>query len=114
MSAIYHSTLFFAQGTYGWVEQYFRQDQSLASALVATVTLAAARWPILGAGANLYRVRVSQVGCPGISATCGSPGTPATTLAMSPLQSALRCAFWPGFRRYTGGQCSCGACPPDH
>ena len=62
---IYHATLKFASPSAGWVEQFFRSDSGLGSALTAAVYLAQARFQILGGGINLYEVRVSQVGAPG-------------------------------------------------
>jgi hypothetical protein len=82
--AIFHATLFFANGSAGWVEQFHRQDGSLAASLAATVALASARWSILGTPCNLYRVRVSQVGVPRCSVSTVAPGAPLAVQAGHP------------------------------
>ena len=86
--AIFHVTYFFAQGTQGWVEQFFRSDSQLASSLTASLSLAQARYSILGAGVTLYRVRCSQVGAPRVSAFSEVNGPTLNTPASLAIQGA--------------------------
>ncbi len=92
-----HCTLFFTTQHYGWVEQFFRADGTLGLSLQATIQLATARWSILGAGVNLYRVRASEVGSPRASYSWDVSGTPSSTPAMTPLVGAeIRVTAGPG------------------
>ena len=79
---IYHATLKFASPSAGWVEQFFRSDSGLQSALTAAVYLAQARFQLLGGGINLYEVRVSQVGPPRVTVSAKIYGTPQPVLPM--------------------------------
>lgn len=79
---IYHCTLFFCSPPFGWVEQFFRQDGNMNSAVIATASLAAARFTILGTGVNLYRLRVSQVGMPRNSVSVDGGGVVQPVQAM--------------------------------
>lgn len=98
----FHSTLYFSQGKdWGWVEQFWRQDSDLASALAAAKDLAQARYRILGAGVSLYRVRVSQdgilrcsVAAPITGKTLSDPAMSATQAMEVRLQSPGRPARW--------------------
>jgi len=83
-----HATLFFCTAHFGWVEQFFRTDSNLELSLQAAVNLARARFAILGQGVNLYKVRVSQVGSPGASASWATSGLTLTTPAMEAHQGA--------------------------
>jgi len=83
----FHCTLFFSYGKdYGWVEQFWRQEPNLNAALAMTLKLAFARFNILGAGATVYRVRVSQAGMPHASLSASVDGTTLANPAMIPIE----------------------------
>lgn len=68
--AVFACTMFFEipnQNT-GWTETWYRNFNDSQAALLAFTTVAAARGAILGSGANLVKIRVSDVAITGDSA----------------------------------------------
>ena len=87
--ALTHVTLFFVQGSQQWVEQLYRDDSTFAVSLTAALRLATARYSILGSGAQLTRVRISQVGAPHNSVSRHVSAPQPSDLAVIPSLAAL-------------------------
>ena len=87
--ALTHVTMFFVQGKQQWAEQLYRNDDRFSVTVAAALTLATARYSILGAGALLTRVRVSQLGAPKNSVSRNvagkQPSIPATLASSAAL-----------------------------
>ena len=87
--ALTHVTFFFVQGTQQWAEQLYRDDPSFTVSVTKALQLANARYSILGAGALLTRIRVTQLGAPKNSVSrhvSGSqPSTPAVLASIAAL-----------------------------
>lgn len=81
----FHVTLFFTQNEkYGWVEQFWRQDDTPQRAIAASVRLAEARFKLLGAGVSIPRVRVCLDGLPRACASSLVNGRPLSAPAYPP------------------------------